>query len=167
MAMRWAILLLLFVTLVKASPPRNENKNTFKKIRDDTKYRLPNVENIELLSYNLKLSPNFESFTFDGDVDIDFIVKTPFKIITLHSKDLNITELPYIHWLNSDSSSSLNQIGTYTFDTKKDFLIIEFPKQVTSSKTSYKLSLKFRGVLNDGLRGFYRSHYTNSDGKKM
>lgn len=167
MAIRWAILLFLFVALVNANPARNTNENTVKNILDDIDYRLPGIDKIKIQSYNLKLSPNFEDFTYDGDVDIKFNVNSDIDTITLHSKDLNITEPSYLKWPSQDSSPGLSQEGKHTFDTQKDFLIIKFPKMVTSTSMGYKLSIKFRGELKDDLRGFYRSYYTDSDGKKI
>ena len=44
-------------------------------------------------------------------------------------------------------------------DAELEFLIIELRSSRLNKGTNYQLTIKFTGVLNDQLRGFYRSSY--------
>lgn len=162
MAIGRAILsLILFITLVRASPIQSGNIKLVDS-KADINYLLPGE--VVPTSYNLKLIPHFgeDDFTFDGEVDIYLKVIKDTKIVTMHSKELNITEDAILYNIDYNTTRK----GKVSHDQSVDFLKIDFGYSLWTN-TSFKLSLKFRGVLNDDLKGFYRSHYTNSEGKKV
>ncbi len=109
--------------------------------------------------YELVLRPNLEDFTFSGEETIYFDLERPVSEITLHADELKLesavcTEAPSGQKIEAKEISYNKEAETVTFI---------FPKVL--ERGSGKLHLKFKGVLNDKMRGFYRSSY-EAAGKK-
>lgn len=119
--------------------------------------RLP--RSIRPVSYRLKLTPFvFEgNFTFDGEVVIRLNVLEPCKNITLHATDLNIAKVSVLEIGNRHIS-----IQRIENDTEKDFLIVHLNEQLRVEK-EYLIYIDYTGVLNDLLKGFYRSSYMENN----
>jgi puromycin-sensitive aminopeptidase len=114
-------------------------------------------KNIIPIEYEIQLKPDLDNFIFEGieTITIDVLEKT--KSITLHSKDIEILTAEY-------QESPLTRVfGKIFYDTKKETATFTFSKLIPKGKT--KLVLVFRGILNDKMRGFYRSRY-EIDGKE-
>ena len=104
--------------------------------------------------YKIMLKPNLEDFTFYGEETIYLILSKPTKQITLHSADIEIDFVEFIHgsketWAGKISYNPTSETATFTF-----------PKNIQKGKGELKLI--FRGILNDKMRGFYRSKYTHN-----
>ncbi len=104
--------------------------------------------------YSLIIKPDLQSFTFVGEETINLVLNSSQPTLTLHSKDLEITDGWY-------------QIGKDKFDVKdikynikNESATLKFSKKLGQGKG--KLTLHFRGVIADNLRGFYRSQYTQN-----
>lgn len=104
--------------------------------------------------YELRLEPNLIDFTFEGHVVIKLIKTTSldkFTYFVLHAKDLVIYEGKLVY--GDDASTNLSRVGycsiseTATLEFKEEFVI----------KDAAYVTLKFRGVLNDKMKGFYRT----------
>ncbi|MDR3519342.1 MAG: M1 family metallopeptidase [Candidatus Pacebacteria bacterium] len=105
--------------------------------------------------YDIQLKPDLENFTFEGTETITLSVFKKTKTITLHSKEIEI--------ITADASIGKEKVfAKISYDSKKETATFSFPKLILPSKT--KLTLVFKGILNDKMRGFYRSRY--SIGKK-
>ena len=96
--------------------------------------------------YDLTLHPDLESHLFTGEEVITLTLAKSTKTITLHSKDLEILEVKVG-----------DMAATITYDTSLETAMFTFAK--TIAKGSIKLSIVFRGVLSDNMRGFYKSQY--------
>ncbi len=124
-----------------------------KKAQNRKSVRLPN--HILPIRYDLSLKPDLESFTFEGREVIQIKINKLTKDITLHSKDIKI------------------HTAQITHNKKSEFAKISYQEKIETIKLSFKnnipkgeadLAIVFEGVINDKLRGFYKSTY-NIDGK--
>ncbi|MES2023334.1 MAG: M1 family metallopeptidase [Patescibacteria group bacterium] len=126
------------------------NKNKRKKIKS---VRLS--KNIIPIEYNIQLRPDLENFTFEGIETITLSILKTTKILTLHSKELEIETAEIMF-------GKEKLFGKISYDTKSETATFIFPKNIQTGKT--KLTLVFKGILNEKMRGFYKSSYT-VDGK--
>lgn len=110
-------------------------------------------------NYDLTLSQlNFETFTFDGTVKITLksAIKDT-KSITLHARNLTIQKASIVDGKSKDGSIDL----TYTKSNDKSDLLTMHSDNAFSCDAGCELTIKYTGILNDELRGFYRSSYKN------
>lgn len=119
----------------------------------DISIRLP--EHIKPEHYWLSLVPDFKKFIFTGEETITLNLSKPDSKIILHSKDLNITNV-FI------TDGQKDWAGKISYDKNNDLVIFDFSELL--SKGAYNLYLEFSGVLDNKMRGFYRSEYV-SNGK--
>lgn len=123
-------------------------------------------------SYRISLKPDLESFTFSGEETIDISVLKSTKTLVLHAKELEIVTAEVVHLapkaekIKRVSSSKSLQVWTskITYNERAETVTLLFPKSLSSGKA--KVRLVFRGVLNDKLRGYYRSSFTHNGVKK-
>ncbi|KAI0483133.1 peptidase family M1-domain-containing protein [Xylariaceae sp. FL0804] len=109
--------------------------------------------------YDVTLEPDFDKFTFEGKVLIDFDVKEESKSISLHTLEIDI------HSVHVKSGESVvTSSSAITYDKSKQVAKIELKDAVPQGKT--QLEVKFTGQLNDSMAGFYRSTYKKSDGSE-
>ncbi len=108
------------------------------------------------LIYDLQIRPDLEGFTFQGIETITIFLKKPTKNITLHSKEIEVS--------TGDIIAKKEKIvaNKITYNEEADTVTFSFPKNIPQGKV--KLTLVFKGILNDKMRGFYRSRYI-VDGK--
>ncbi|XP_015607566.1 aminopeptidase N [Cephus cinctus] len=158
--------ILLTTTLLLAAVITASLTNGSEEIVDDattTNYRLPN--NSVPISYFISLIPYLvvDNFTFDGVSMVELEVLEPSSLITLHILNLTIDESA----TSLVSSGNINyKIASHTYDTTKQFLILNFATVLPTGY--YTLFLKYVGILdNEILNGFYRSSYTNDDGETV
>lgn len=106
--------------------------------------------------YQILLKPDLEAFVFEGEETILLTLIKEAKKITLHAKDLEIVSAVVV--CNKEKIFALK----ISYDDATETATFTFPKTLKKGKA--KLTLIFRGVLNDKLQGFYRSQY-EVDGK--
>lgn len=109
-------------------------------------------------SYHIRIIPFiFEgNFSFHGEVDIVVIAKEETNNITLHFNDITYDESSIsVIALSDDSVVSVERIDN---DTSRQFLVLHLENALHFDKL-YKVHIKYTGVLNDILQGFYRSSY--------
>lgn len=101
-------------------------------------------------NYHLVFEPDLDKFVFICTEKITIKVTKPTDLITLHCAELKI---------ESCSISTIQrtiQCITQT-DKKNEELQIRLAEKINGTAT---IHIKFRGILNDRLLGFYRSKYT-------
>lgn len=103
------------------------------------------------IRYNLTLKPDLENFVFDGNETIDIVLDKDVKSITLHSKDINIATAEIKTGKEKQFADKIE------YDTKAETATFTFRKSIKKGKT--KLNIVFSGIINESLRGFYRSRY--------
>jgi puromycin-sensitive aminopeptidase len=125
------------------------------KLKPKTSIRLPNY--VVPKRYLITLFPDLQKFTFSGEEEIILELKESVKEIILHAIELKITSAEIIKPKKIRSAK-------ITYDEKSETAMIAFDKII--SKGEVKLKLTFTGILNDKMRGFYRSKYLH-DGKNQ
>lgn len=115
--------------------------------------RLPS--HIIPLSYALKLKPDLQAFTFEGEETIHLQIKKETRKITLHSKELSIDAAEIIR--GKEKEFALKTV----YDEKTETATFTFRKKIPKGVAD--LRLVFRGILNDKMHGFYRSRYEVMD----
>lgn len=107
-------------------------------------------KNVIPIEYDIQLQPDLENFTFEGIETITLSILKPTKILTLHSKELEIETASVLIGLDKI-------FAKISYNKKKETASFIFPKIISTKNT--KVTLVFKGILNDKMRGFYRSKY--------
>ena len=118
-------------------------------------YRLPN--SVLPTRYDLTLAPDLEAFTFSGQETIALHVTEPVNSIAINAVDLQIHDVQ----LTLADGTVLPAQET-SFNDDLESATFTFDREIPSGEAT--LFMNFTGVLNDQLRGFYRSQYTNPEG---
>lgn len=121
---------------------------------DDIQYTLSG--NSKPLNYDLGLTIDVDRLTFNGTVHITLEVVNPTKSIEVDF------EIPAYVTFNS-FNDGIRPIGLNTTNTRAPQIQYSFTEDLTVNK-EYVLSLSFYGVINDDLKGLYRSNYSDSTG---
>jgi puromycin-sensitive aminopeptidase len=107
--------------------------------------------------YDLVLQPDLEAGTFSGTVTIGVEVLEPIEEMVLHAAEL---EIDAASMTDADGSTATLSIR---HDDEAERLICT-PTDAPVLAGPAVVSFTFRGILNDKLRGFYRSTFTDADG---
>lgn len=102
--------------------------------------------------YAVKLQPDLERFVFEGEETITLRIKKTAKSVTLHSKELEIETAEVL-----GRGKKPLFAARISYDEKAETATLRFAVPIPRGLA--RLRLVFRGVLNDKLRGFYRSRY--------
>ncbi len=113
-------------------------------------YRLP--RGVVPLRYELRLEPDLEGFAFAGTVGIDVEVLRATDEIVLNAAELEI------------AGGDLDGVALagVEYDGEHERAVLGLGE--TARPGTSRLNLSFTGTLNDQLRGFYRSTFTDDDG---
>ncbi|MDP9331053.1 MAG: M1 family metallopeptidase [Actinomycetota bacterium] len=118
------------------------------------RYRLPRT--VEPFRYDLTLQPDLEAATFSGTVEVAVMVHEHVDQVVLNAVELEI---------DSGTITGRNDvaiaISDVAFDEELQRATLTLAEPVEPGE--WVLRLGFRGVLNDQLRGFYRSTYTDDE----
>ncbi|HMY52026.1 MAG TPA: M1 family metallopeptidase [Candidatus Obscuribacter sp.] len=123
-------------------------------VQTGDKFRLP--RHILPRHYDLELTPDFDNLTFFGSVAIDIDVLKPSSEILINTKDLRLGKVT----VEKEDGTSLE--ATFTMDEELQRATLKFAGTV--GKGAWRLKLSFAGTLNDELKGFYRSVWTDAAG---
>ncbi len=104
--------------------------------------RLP--QTVHPTHYTLALAPDLKAATFTGDESIDVVLSAPSKTITLNAAEISFK-----------SVTAAGQTATVSLDDTKQQATFTFAKELPTGKT--ELAIKYTGILNNELRGFYLS----------
>ncbi|MBX9688931.1 MAG: ERAP1-like C-terminal domain-containing protein [Candidatus Obscuribacterales bacterium] len=122
---------------------------------ETSEYRLP--RSVIPARYEIKLSPDLESFKFDGEVKIQVDVKESVSEVLLNSLELDIKSA-------SASNGSKTLEAKFTLDADSERLKLSFNEALSNG--DWTLKIDYTGELNDKLHGFYRSTYNDESGNK-
>ncbi|MBI5139887.1 MAG: M1 family metallopeptidase [Candidatus Vogelbacteria bacterium] len=100
--------------------------------------------------YRLIIHPNLSDFTFKGEETAYLKVSKPTKDITFHSVEIKM-EHAFV------TAGKTKQVAhKIKYDEGNETVTFSFQKTVSGK---VELNLKFTGIINDQMRGFYRSSY--------
>src|SRR5262249_46745821 len=108
--------------------------------------RLPG--NVKPESYELTFTPNLEKATFGGDEVIRVRLEKPAKTITLNSAEIEFQEAS----VRAGGETQKTEVST---DEAKEMATLTVAKEIPAGVA--EIRIKFTGILNDKLRGFYLS----------
>ena len=117
-------------------------------------YRLP--RHVIPTYYDLRMEPDLPSHSFTGHEIVTLTVTEPTTDILLNATELEVSAAT----LSGEGQPP--RTGTVRMDDEHQRCHITFPAVIPPGV--WKLSLAFRGTLNDKLRGFYRSSYKDDRG---
>ena len=120
-------------------------------------------DSVRPVHYDLALTPNFDDFTFAGAVDIAVQMAPGTTEIVLNCVEIDIASAA-VSW--TDVSGEQEHAATaIAYDADAERAIISIPPTPTAGLVGNQhLKIAYTGQLNDKLRGFYRSQYTNPEG---
>ncbi|MFQ6028558.1 MAG: M1 family metallopeptidase [Dehalococcoidia bacterium] len=113
--------------------------------------------NVRPGKYTLKLQPDLQNFTFQGEETIDIEVSQATAQIQLNCDEIEIQSARLVRGGQSTPTSGIN------YDKDREMVTLSFASTVATGTA--QLEVNFTGELNDKLRGFYRSQYVNPEGE--
>ncbi|KAJ3041844.1 Aminopeptidase 2 mitochondrial [Rhizophlyctis rosea] len=113
--------------------------------------------------YALDLTPDLETFKFKGTVDITLTVNDSTKKITTNANELEVqaASVTTTHLKHENTQSATN----ISYDSKAETVTFEFADEIPAGASAV-LHIKYTGIHNDKMAGFYRSGYTDQQGNK-
>ena len=114
-------------------------------------------ENVKPSRYRLTLQPDLQTFTFQGTQTVDIEVVNPTARIVLNAAELEISDVVLRRNGATVPASSV------TVDGDTETAILDFGKVLSQGPA--QLEMRFTGILNDRLVGFYRSEYQDTEGR--
>ena len=112
--------------------------------------------------YELRIEPDLANASFQGDETIKVKIASPVNSIVLNTAEIIIEHAT----LRPASAALQDSILNATISCDEDAQITTLSWSKPADSGEWLLELKFRGILNDKLRGFYRSSYKDSEGKE-
>jgi puromycin-sensitive aminopeptidase len=119
-------------------------------------FRLP--RNVIPAHYDLHLEPDLDTFTFEGSVSIRVGITETLDEIVLNAAEI---EMKTMALRGEDTDIPVTGV-TYDEEYARATLKLAEP----ASPGTYTLDLTYTGLINDQLRGFYRSIYRDEDGNE-
>jgi len=116
-------------------------------------YRLPRTAVPS--RYRITIEPDLVNASFAGSVEIDIEILEPLRQLTLNAVDLTPTAA-------SVSVGGMTHAASAELDADRERMTLTVDEELRPGVGV--VSIAFVGVLNDDLRGFYRSTYTDEDG---
>ena len=98
--------------------------------------------------YELWFAPDLASATFRGRESIRVQMRVPADAITLHAAEIEFDEVTI-------ESGGAVQTARVTLDSRAETATFTVPRQIPAGAATIRI--RYRGVLNDKLRGFYLS----------
>ena len=120
-----------------------------------TSIRLPRT--VVPRRYQIRIEPDLTAGTFAGDETIEVTVGKPTAEVVLNAADLTIATAEI------DDGAGRRLTATIRVDEAAERVLLRFVEPLQPGP--WRLALRFSGILNDKLRGFYRSRFTAGDGR--
>jgi puromycin-sensitive aminopeptidase len=105
--------------------------------------------------YDLTLTPDLAEATFAGTVHIEVEVVDPTALVVLNAIELELDEA----WVTVDERRLDAEVA---LDEEAERASLQLPEALPAGPAT--VSIRFRGLLNDKLRGFYRSTFVDDAG---
>ncbi len=118
-------------------------------------YRLP--ETVTPERYAIRLTPDLTNWVFKGEEIVSIHVHEPLREIVLNAAEIEFQAVSV-----KDPDGNVH-VGSVALDAENEQATFRFPQTLHPGR--WELEVKFSGILNDKLHGFYRSTYKDSEGK--
>ena len=119
-------------------------------------YRLPTTVIPE--RYELTLAPDLANSLFTGEEKVSIDVREPVREIVLNAAELELQAAS----LRLAGGKVLQ--GNASLDAENEQATLSFAETVPPGR--HELQIRFSGILNDKLHGFYRSTYKDANGQE-
>ena len=106
--------------------------------------------------YVIRLTPDLNAHTFTGQESVELVVQEDTRDLVLNACELDVQSVTLT---NADGHTFA---GEWTLDETNERAVLRFGRTLRPDR--YTLFIAFTGILNDKLRGFYRSTYTDAAG---
>jgi aminopeptidase N len=135
---------------------------------DKTAGRVLLPPTMEPVRYDVKLTPNLEAFTFEGEETVR--VKTSsdaseddLKQVVMHAKELGFQTASFSVVKEDGSKSAPVEVEEIRVNLKATTVAFVFPEALPKNAI-VDVHVVFSGLLNNQMAGFYRSKYTDIHG---
>jgi puromycin-sensitive aminopeptidase len=108
--------------------------------------------------YDLRLEPDLERFTFEGQVVIDVGVSESVDQIVLNAAEIELKE--------ATLRGAGGEIAVTGITYDEEYARATLSLEASAAPGEYGLDITYSGVINDQLRGLYRSVYRDGDGRE-
>ncbi|MFV1961486.1 MAG: M1 family metallopeptidase [Acidimicrobiia bacterium] len=122
----------------------------------DNPYRLS--RHVIPTHYDIRLEPDLETLRFDGSVGIDIDVTTSTDTLVLNTADIDIKSARLL------SPSGSIAVSEMSYDEEYERVKLALESAVTPG--SHRLEIAYSGIINDQLRGLYKSVYRDAEGNE-
>ena len=123
----------------------------------DDPYRLP--RDVVPRHYRIRIEPDLEGATFTGSQVVTVEVIEPADRVVLNAIELDIHEA----WFVDDDGHRVD--AEVEYDGEAQRAIFNLAEALSTGR--WELHCRFSGILNDQLRGFYRSVFTDVEGREQ
>ena len=113
--------------------------------------------NVKPSKYRMTLQPDLDTFTFKGEQTIDIEIVVPTARIQLNAAELEVSDV-----ILRRNGSSI-PAHSVSLDEDTETATLDFGE--TLAQGPAQIDMKFTGILNDRLVGFYRSEYQDMEGQ--
>ena len=122
----------------------------------DHPYRLP--RQVVPRHYRLRMEPDLEAATFTGSEVVTVEVVEATDRVVLNAAELRIEEARFVRGKNRVPAE-------VEYDEERQRAVLRVPEPLSTGR--WELRCGFTGILNDQLRGFYRSTFTDGEGNRQ
>jgi puromycin-sensitive aminopeptidase len=131
-------------------PPSSPSATTSK----SDQFRLPRT--VEPITYRIEVEPDVGSASFSGTVSVDVVVHVAVTEIVLNAASLAVSDVE----VHTEGGGVIGCSVTFNDELEQ----VVFHPASALPIGSCVLTCRFTGTLNDQLRGFYRSTFTDPEG---
>eukprot|EP00730_Choanoeca_flexa_P015746 TRINITY_DN7298_c0_g1_i2.p1 TRINITY_DN7298_c0_g1~~TRINITY_DN7298_c0_g1_i2.p1 ORF type:complete len:872 (+),score=286.73 TRINITY_DN7298_c0_g1_i2:3-2618(+) len=115
-------------------------------------------QQLKPVKYDIELKPDLVNFTFEGKLSLQVQVAEVTNHVQLHSREIGYQTATFTNNGETQEAVAIN------FNCKKQIVDFVFDKDFAVGEGT--LVVEYSGILNNQMAGFYRSTYTDIDGKK-
>jgi aminopeptidase 2 len=115
-------------------------------------------DNVKPVHYDVTITPNFDTFEFTGTLAVKLNVLQTTRSIIANAKEVNVKSCLIV-------SGQTKQAATISHQKEAETVTFTFEDDVTAGQ-EVVLTADFIGYHNDKMAGFYRSKYTEQEGKE-